>query len=268
MGMKEAIATTQGTGRKLVPILLLSAGLATGPVFGQEENDTTADDILKTMSAYLGGLESFRVNADIDLEIITHEGQKLQYSSYAVAWLRRPDKLHIERKGLVGDVNLTYDGKRLTLYEKGHNVYAQLEQPGTVDDAILAFELETGITAPGADMLFSNPYTVLSGGVEQGVHLGSVYIDGIKCDHLAFREDNVDWQLWVQSGDTPLPMKYVITSKWHTAAPQYAIRFRGWELNPDISTDTFEFSPPANARKLDALELDDVGELAIPEEIE
>ncbi|WP_255611934.1 DUF2092 domain-containing protein [Marinobacterium arenosum] len=108
----------------------------------------------------------------------------------------------------------------------------------------------------------------MSVGIEQGVHLGNAYIDGVKCDHLAFREQAVDWQLWVQSGDTPLPMKYIITSKWHTAAPQYEIRFRGWKLNPEISEDDFVFSPPANARKLEAMMLDEVGELAIPEEVE
>ncbi|MBY4679147.1 DUF2092 domain-containing protein [Marinobacterium arenosum] len=158
--MKEAIASTQGSGPQLVAVLLFSAVLSGGPAFGQQEAATSADHILKTMSAYLGGLESFSVNADIDLEIITHEGQKLQFSSYAEALLKRPDKLHIERKGLIGEVQLSYDGKRLTLYQKDHNIYAQLEQPGTVDDAIRAFELETGITAPGADLLFSNPYCI------------------------------------------------------------------------------------------------------------
>ncbi len=38
-------------------------------------------------------------------------------------------------------------------------------------------------------------------------------MNGIECHHLAFRAEKVDWQVWVQAGDTPLPMKYLIISK-------------------------------------------------------
>jgi hypothetical protein len=115
---------------------------------------------------------------------------------------------------MLADAEFIFDGEMLTLHGKRNNVYAQLGISGTIDDAIRAYELETGIPAPGADLLFADPHAILSTGVENGTYLGTTYVNGIECHHLAFREDRVDWQLWVQSGDRPLPMKYVITSKW------------------------------------------------------
>ena len=51
-------------------------------------------------------------------------------------------------------------------------------------------------------------------------------MDGVVCDHLAFRNLDTDWQIWVESGERPLPRKYVITSKTVAAAPQYTLRLR------------------------------------------
>jgi hypothetical protein len=210
--------------------------------------------------------KAFSVNADINFEVVTKNGQKLDLSSYATVVLERPNNLHIDREGMFADAEFIYDGKTLTLHGKRANKYAQIEAPGTIEDAILAYEANTGIPAPGADLLFVDPYQVLSRGVEESVYLGTTYVDGIKCDHLAFREKDVDWQLWVQAGERPLPMKYVITSKLLAAAPEYEITFRDWNTNPKIDKKAFTFSVQG-AQKLDiAKVIDQMDSLASSEE--
>ncbi len=62
-----------------------------------------------------------------------------------------------------------------------------------------------------------------SGAVSSGYY-GTAYVGGIECHYLSFRSTKVDLQLWVKVGDEPLPMKYVITSKWITGAPQYSVQ--------------------------------------------
>ena len=264
--MREVIPTSRGRWQRLLYTAVLGSALATGPAFGADAIDADAADVLKSMSAYLGGTKAFSVNADVDLEIITRNGQKLQISSFATAVLERPARMRVHRKGIFADIEIVFDGKTLTLYGKRLNAYAQLETPGTIDDAVLVFELETGIPAPGADLLFADPYEVLIRGVETGAYIGTTYINGVESHHLAFREDSVDWQIWVQTGDKPLPMKYVITSKWHTGAPQYEIRFRDWNTNPKIDKNEFTFSAPAGAVKLETLALDEMGELTTTQE--
>ncbi len=244
----------------------LCISLAPGPVMSAEGINPDADKILKSMATYLGGTKTFSMNADIDYEVVTHDGQKLQLSSFATVVIERPGKFHIQRKGMIANAEFIFDGKTLTLHGKNLNVYAQMEVPGTIDDAIRVYELETGIPAPGADLLFADPYAILSSGVENSAYLGIAYVNGVECHHLTFREAEVDWQLWVQAGDAPLPMKYVITTKWHTAAPQYEVRLRNWNTKPRIKAGQFTFSVPKGAKRLETIPVNEMGELNIEED--
>jgi len=70
----------------------------------------------------------------------------------------------------------------------------------------------------------------------------------------------------VKTGDAPLPMKYVITRKWHTAAPQYEIRFRDWNTNPQINDEQFTFSAPGGATRLETIPVNEMGEFIIEED--
>ena len=60
-------------------------------------------------------------------------------------------------------------------------------------------------------------------------HIGRGVIDGVECEHLAFRNFDTDWQLWVEVGDKPIPRKMVITSKTMNNAPQYTLRVKSWK---------------------------------------
>jgi hypothetical protein len=141
----------------------------------------------------------------------------------------------------------------------------QVSSPGNTDMAFNTLETEIGLDAPGADLLLANPYISLTGGITSSAYLGTAYVNGIECHYLTFRAAKVDWQLWVQVGKTPLPMKYIITTKWVTGAPQYSIRFRGWNTRPEIKKDQFAFSVPDGATKLETLPVNEVGELMIEE---
>jgi len=60
-------------------------------------------------------------------------------------------------------------------------------------------------------------------------------------------------------------MKYIITTKWVTGAPQYSIRFRDWNTKPQIKANQFAFSVPKGAKKLETIPVNEVGELMIEE---
>ena len=114
-----------------------------------------------------------------------------------------------------------------------------------------------------SNLLFTDSYTGLIEGVMSGSYIGTGFVNGVECHHLAFRQAKVDWQLWVQTGDSSLPMKYIITSKWVTGAPQYSVRFQDWNTKPEISADRFVFLPPEGAKKLDEIPIDEMGELML-----
>ncbi len=237
--------------------LMLSLVVGIGSA-SAEQLDPDADEVLRSMSTYLGGLSSFSVEGELDNEIINFAGQKLQYSSSSSIVAQRPDKMYVNRKGLLGNVELIFDGKLVTLYGKKKNKYFQKEAAGTIDDLVGAIDA-IGVDAPGADLLYADAYKGLIDGVISSSYHGIVYVGGVECYYLSFREKDIDWQLWVKTGEKPLPVKYIITTKWMTAAPQYSIRYRNWNTSPKIGKDQFTFSAPKGATKLTAISANELG---------
>jgi hypothetical protein len=152
--------------------------------------------------------------------------------------------------GGYADVALFFDSKTVSVLGKHINGYAQFDAPGSIDQLIEALRAGHGIALPGADLLLSNSYDVLVAGVTEAKHIGRGVIDGLECEHLAFRNFDTDWQLWVEVGERPIPRKLVITSKTLNNAPQYTLRVKGWKTGVEPAPDAFAFTPPAGAEKL------------------
>lgn len=257
---KNTLTTPCRWGVNLASWVVVGLALAAGPAASAGGVDPEADKILKSMSVYLGSLPAFSTNADVDTEIIDLEGQKLQLSSSARIVIERPGKLYVRRQGVVADAELIFDGKTLTVYGEEHKVYFQKENPGTVEDLIEALDAGIGLDAPAADLMYADPYPGLVSGVTSGAYLGTAFVEGVECHHLAFRQAKVDWQIWVKVGDEPLPMKYIVTTKWLTGAPQYSARFRDWDTKPQIEATQFIFSAPEGAKRLTEISVDELGE--------
>lgn len=263
---------TKTTDRITVLRIVLAASVAvmivfsSGPVSCFQGVDPKADTLLKSMSSFLSGLSTFSVNADVDNEIVTNEGQKIQLSASGTILIKRPDHLYITRRGMFADAEFIYDGKALTFWEKRSKSFFKMVGTGTIDDAFLAYEYETGLAAPAADLLMSNPYEIFAQEVVSGSYMGIAYINGASCHHLVFRQARVDWQIWIQTGTKPLPVKFVITDKWITGAPQFSIRFKDWNTDPVITAGQFEFKVPQGAQELETLPVNEFGEIGLSKE--
>jgi len=246
----------------LAVVMSLGLGVMGSPAAGQEQGglDPEADRILQAMTRYLGDLPAFSAATDVDQEIITRAGQKLQFSSSGTILVQRPDRFHATRRGRAGNAELFLDAGTVTIAMNDGSTYLQIASPGGIDEAIDAVRGETGLDLSGADLLYADVYTGLMTDVTESAYIGTGFVDGVECDHLAFRAAKVDWQIWIRTGDAPLPMKYVITSTWVTGAPQYSIRLRDWNVNPSIDAAAFRFTPPAGAKKVDAIAVNQIDE--------
>jgi hypothetical protein len=226
-------------------LILAGALVAAAPSALAQQGDAKA--ILKAMSDYVNSQETIELAFDSDIEIITPQLEKIQFTNSGGALLSRPDKLRAHRVGGYADVEMIFDGKTVSVFGKSINAYAQFEGPTNVDQLIEALRAGQGVALPGADLLLSNAYDVLVAGVLEGKHIGRGVIDGVECEHLAFRNLDTDWQLWVEVGDQPIPRKLVITSKTVNSAPQYTLRVKKWKTGVEPAPDAFSFSPPAGA---------------------
>jgi hypothetical protein len=236
--------------RALLRISVTSAAavvLVAATPLGARADD--AVNLLKAMTDYTAAQKSITATYDSDTEVITPEMQKIQFTSSGQFMLTRPDKLHVKRTGGYTDVDLVYDGKTVSLYGNNAKAYVQADAPGTIDQMVEAIQARTG-GAPGTDLLLSNAFEVLTSDVIDGMHIGQGVVNGLECEHLAFRGHDTDWQIWIQTGAQPIPRKFVITSKTLAGAPQYTLRIKDWKTDPITDANAFTFKAPEGATKV------------------
>jgi hypothetical protein len=232
-------------------------------VRAQPAFDADSQSVLAAVSRYVGGLQSFSTDYAAVDEVVTTEGQKLQFLHSGEIVVQRPNRLHVIRRGAAGVAELFLDSKTLTLYARNANAYLQLDA-SSIDAAIDAVH-NLGFDAPGADLLASKPLDPSTTDVTSGAHIGMTFIDRGEVHQLAFRGTDVDWQLWVTTGDKPLPLRYVVTTKKVTGEPEFTLQLRNWNTAPQIDPAQFTFSPPPGARKVDptSVTVNAIGDLTL-----
>src|SRR5689334_24139393 len=145
---------THGTQlRALIRISATAASIAVLSVAATQA--ARADDpakVLKAMTDYLAGQKSLSAKFESDIEVVTPDLQKIQFTSSGEMKMNRPDKLRIRRTGGYADVELVYDGKTVSLYGNGAKSYVQADLAGTVDQMIDALQGGSGPGLPGADL--------------------------------------------------------------------------------------------------------------------
>jgi hypothetical protein len=128
-------------------------------------------------------------------------------------------------------------------------MYASTPAPPTVSRTLDATRVRHGISMPVADFIqMASADNVLEEIIDAG-YIGTGGVDGVECDHIAIRQRDVDWQVWIEKSATPLPRRVVITTKTEPTQPQYIATLR-WDLSPKIDDKLFVFAPPPNAVRI------------------
>lgn len=239
----------------------LALAIGSGAITGARADEAAAKGLIKAMSDYMASQKVLSFAYDTTFEIVTQDKQKLALASSGTIVLDRPDRIRATRSGGFADVEMLFDGKTLTVLGKTANLYAEIEAPGTVDHLVDELRDKYGKPFPGADLLLSNVYDALMADVIDVKDLGSGVVGGVECDHLAFRNKDVDWQIWIAQGNRPYPCRYLITSKLVEEAPQYSIQIRDWQTGDQVAADDFTFKNSTNAKKVDLKDLPDAGDL-------
>ena len=228
---------------------------------GSRADEMQARALFKAMSDYLAAQTAFAFDFDSTLEIVSTDQQKLALASSGRAAIERPDKLHATRTGGFSSVEVAFDGKTLTLVNKDENLYAQEVVPGTVDQLIDTLRETYHRPLPAADLLLADVNAALMPLARDVKDLGSGVIGGVECDHLAFRGEDVDWQIWIAQGDRPYPCRYTITTTNVTGWPEYTVDLRNWTTGAAAAEEVaFELS--ADARKVESKDMPDFDDLA------
>jgi hypothetical protein len=238
----------------LAAAFLLGSGTAPAqeqtPDAAGEKQDRQAMETLMRMSRYLAGTQRFSVTIDSNYDAIQESGERIEFSERRRFLLERPDRARIEVERSDGDQGLLlFDGKQLTAFKPGDNVYATVEQPGTVDMALVYLARDLQVTMPLARLLLTTLPEEMEKRVESVAFVETETLFDVPVDHLAARTADVDFQVWVAQGEQPLPRRVVITYRDVPGQPQFRADLYDWNVAPEVA-DRFAFTPPAGAERV------------------
>lgn len=203
---------------------------------------------LQRMGSYLGALTSFGVKSEASLDLVTFDGQRLAVGGVATYKVRRPN-------GFVIDVNTDakkrtfyYDGKTFTIFAPELGYYARAAAPATIAQTLDVLYDKFGLSLPLEDLFrWSDPTLHRADTLKSGFRVGPATIEGVATDQYAFREGDIDWQIWIQHDGQPLPRKLVIIDRTDPAYPAYTAVLT-WDVSPTFADDDFVFHPGPDAK--------------------
>ena len=212
--------------------------------------DPGAMAALQSMGAYLRTLKTFQVEAVTTNEDVLEDGQKTQYAG-TVTHPRPACRAGCGRRCRTsGTSACTSTTARASRSSRSGSTTTRRCPPRprsgswptswtrTTASACRSRTSSAGARPAGAR-------TDITGATD----LGPSVVLGTTCQHYAFRQDDIDWQIWIQKGDNPLPRKLVITTKTDEARPQHTAVYT-WNLAPSFNDAAFTFDPPAGAGKV------------------
>jgi hypothetical protein len=208
-----------------------------------------AMDALKKMGAYLRTLNAFEIKSSTLTDTVLDNGQTVQFGGNVTYRVRRPNGFVINVADDRKVRQYNYDGKSFTVFSPRMGFYATVAAPPTIREVLTAAEDKLGIELPLVDLFRWGLPEDRHADLTSGVLVGYARINGVDAEQYAFREGDVDWQIWIQRGDKPLPLKAVITLTSDPARPQFAATLN-WNTSPKFSDTTFAFRPPANAKPI------------------
>jgi hypothetical protein len=207
------------------------------------------EKILQQMCDFLKSAKQFSYKAEVTDDRVYTGGKKLQFAFDLEAYVQRPDKVRITAAGDLENKLFFYDGKTITLYDKDVNHYAVMEAPPAIDAAMEMANKEYGLRVSLIDLAESNTCALMTKGVKHALYVGEGMVRGVKCHHLAFDKDDIQWQIWIDAGEKPLIRKLLINQKKLPAAPQWTAYFTEWNFSPQLADSLFAFTPPQGATK-------------------
>jgi hypothetical protein len=216
--------------------------------------DPQADEVLVAMCDKLGAAEQMTIKGHRTMDPALAPGLDVVAESEVTAMVGGADRLAAHVVGDDDERKLYYDGSTFTIYDVLANVYATVDAPETTDELMEMLDEDYGWSPPLSSYIANDPYEALTEQVKTVTYVGREYVSHLMCDHLAFKEKWIDWDLWV-SVDDGLPVRLVITATAMEGEPQLVADVLEIDLQADHPDEVFKFVPPEGAEQVEMLRL-------------
>jgi hypothetical protein len=248
----SASSTSVGTSGEIAQTATPSQTAAPTPVSTTPatvaERDPDAIKALEKMGDYLRTLKTFQIRSVTNRDEVLDDGQNVEYDGVVDMIVERPNRLRAEVTSDKQQRLYFFNGSSLSIWAPRVNYFAMVPAPPTIRELADTLTTKYDIELPLVDLFYWSDRKSTDD-IVSATDLGASQVDGVTCQHYAFRQEGADWQVWIQLGDHPLPRKLVIRTTTDEARPRFA-SVMTWNLAPSFNDAAFTFVPPADAHKI------------------
>ena len=209
-------------------------------------------DRLKQMSEKLTSTKAFTYRSNNFMEVqAAATGQFLTFFVDTEVALQRPNKLRANVFGDVPGFQFYFDGAKVSAFDPQKNVHSVSGPLATIDEMLEFVTTRAHINFPSADFMYSDPYAVMTKNLSHAIVVGPSMVNGVPCEHFAYMEPGLNWEIWIENGKRALPLRLAMTYKQVPNFPRFMIEYKDWNLNPKLKADLFVFKAPVNSKQIE-----------------
>jgi hypothetical protein len=209
-------------------------------------------DRLKQMSDNIAAAKALTYHATSFAEMPSPTGQFLTLAVVSEVALQRPDKLRVNVYGDLPAFEVYFDGDKVSTFDPKKKVHSVSKKSvATLDEMLDMVTSDPEINFPSADFMYSNPYAVMTKGLTHAIVVGESMVDGVPCEHFAYMEPTINWEIWIEKGKNALPLRLAMTYKQAQNFPRFMVEYKDWNLNPKLKANTFVFKAPAESKQIE-----------------
>lgn len=221
----------------------LTTGVAVAETKKPPAIDQRAIAALCRMGAFLMAQQNFTVRATTETDYVADNGQLLRRGARGELQAQRPNRLYAKVVSDRKEREFFYDGDTFSIFSPNLGYYSRIEAPPTIGQLADRLETRFGLALPLVDLFRWGAADPDFSDIEAATYVGTATIDGVLTDQYAFRQEGVDWQIWIARGPQPLPRKLVLTTTDDPSRPEHEINM-SWQLNTRTDEARFAFVPP------------------------
>lgn len=206
-------------------------------------------EALKAMGTYLAGLKDFEVKSEFESQMALDNDQVIDIVGTTDYEVRRPDGLRATVESELGSREFIYDGKNLTVVDPDDKTYGVAGVAPTIKEMLEQVGYHLGIQLPLSDLFNFGTKDAAENVITEGFLVSDAKVDGVPAKHWAYRTAGKDFEVWIQDGDKPLPLKLVILDDTIPARPRFAANLE-WTPEAEIAGTEFQYSPPEDFEEI------------------
>lgn len=231
-------------------VLGVAASLCTASAKAQETAPAAAApdplEVVRAMAERLRSLQDFTVVAEMTSEEVLESGEKLTTIEQVTADVSPPHGLRMSVSSPGRERILLYDGTDAVLWGPATGYYTKVPFTGNLAELTIEAAAKYDYVVPLADLFLWGRDAADFEEITEANFVGASLIDGRLCDHYAFRQEGVDWQVWVDGADDGLPCRYAITDLTDPARPTFSATLT-ITTGATFADRRFTFAPPQDA---------------------